>query len=53
MRWNLWSFCGPLIAAKFGASAKSAGRALLFLSVERNFSTAPAGDMGKFVHLSH
>jgi hypothetical protein len=53
MRWNFWSLCGPLIAAHFGASAKPAGRALFFLGVKRDFPTAPAGDMGELVHLSH
>jgi hypothetical protein len=53
MRWNFWSLCCPLIAAHFGASAKPAGRALFFLGVKRDFPTAPAGDMGKLVHLSH
>jgi hypothetical protein len=53
MCWNFWSLCGPLITAHFGASAKTAGRALFFLGVKRNFATAPASDMGKPVHLSH
>jgi hypothetical protein len=53
MRWNFWSLCGPLVAAHFGASAKTAGRTLFFLGMKRDFPTAPAGDMGKFVHLSH
>jgi hypothetical protein len=53
MRWNFWSLGSPLIAAHFGASAKPAGRALFFLGVKRDFATAPAGDMGKLVHLSH
>jgi hypothetical protein len=50
---DFWSLCGPLVAAHFGASAETAGRALFFLSMERNFTTPPAGDMSKFVHLSH
>jgi hypothetical protein len=53
MSWDFWSLCVPLIAAHFCASAKTAGRALLFLGVKRDFPTAPAGDMGKLVHLSH
>jgi hypothetical protein len=53
MRWNFWSLRGPLVAAHFGASAKTAGRTLFFLGVKRDFPTAPAGDMSKFVHLSH
>jgi hypothetical protein len=53
MCWDFWSLCGPLIAAQFGASAKTAGRTLFFLGMKRNFATAPTGDMGKLVHLSH
>ena len=53
MRWNFWSLRGPVVAAHFSASAKTAGRALFFLGVKRDFTTAPAGDMGKLVHLSH
>jgi len=53
MRWDFWSLCVPLIAAHFCASAKTAGRALFFLGVKRDFPTAPAGDMGELVHLSH
>jgi len=53
MCWNFWSLCSPLVAAHFGASAKTAGRALFFLGVERDFTAPPAGDMGKLVHLSH
>jgi hypothetical protein len=53
MRWNFWSLCGPLVVAHFSASAKTAGRALFFLGVKRDFPTAPTSDMGKLVHLSH
>jgi len=43
----------PLIAAHLCASAKTAGRADFLLGVERDLPTAPAGDMGELVHLSH
>jgi len=53
MCWDFWSLCVPLIAAHFCASAKTAGRADFLLGVERDLPTAPTGDMGELVHLSH
>jgi hypothetical protein len=53
MSWDFWSLCVPLIVAHFCASAKPAGGADFFLGVKRDLPTAPAGDMGELVHLSH
>jgi hypothetical protein len=53
MRRDFWSLVVPLVADHLGASAKTAGRADFLLGVKRDFTTAPASDMGKLVHLSH
>jgi hypothetical protein len=53
MCWDFWSLCVPLKVAHFCASAKTASRADFLLGVERDLPTAPAGDMGELVHLSH
>jgi hypothetical protein len=53
MRWDFWSFGIPLIADEFRAPAKTTGRADFLLGVIRDLPTAPAGDMGLLVHLSH
>jgi hypothetical protein len=53
MRWDFWSLRMPLIAADLCASAKTAGRADFLLGMERDFPTAPAGDMGELVPLTH
>jgi hypothetical protein len=53
MRWDFWSFGIPLIADQFRASAKTTGRADFLLGMIRDLPTAPAGDMGLLVHLSH
>jgi hypothetical protein len=53
MCWDLWSFGIPFIADEFRAPAKPAGRADFLLGVIRDAPTAPAGDMGLLVSLSH
>jgi hypothetical protein len=53
MGWDFWSFVIPLIADEFRASAKTTGRADFLLGVKRDLPTAPAGDMGMLVSLSH
>jgi hypothetical protein len=53
MRRSFWSLAVPLVVLHLGASAKPAGRADFLLGVERDLSTAPAGDVGKLVHLTH
>jgi hypothetical protein len=53
MRWDFWSLRVPLVAADLCALAKTAGRADFLLGVERDLATAPAGDVGELVHLTH
>jgi hypothetical protein len=53
MRRNFWSLGVPLETLHFSASAKPAGRTDFLLGMERDLATAPAGDMGHLVHLSH
>ena len=53
MRRSFWSLAVPLVVLHLGASAKPAGRADFLLGVERDLATAPAGDVGKLVHLTH
>jgi hypothetical protein len=50
---SFWSLAVPLVTLHLGASAKSAGRADFLLGVKRDFTTAPAGDMGHLIHLTH
>jgi hypothetical protein len=53
MRRDFWSLVDPLVAAKFGASSKSAGRTDFLLCVIRDMTTPPAGNMGLLVHFAH
>ena len=53
MRRDFWSLGVPLVADHLGAPAKTTGRADFLLGVERDLPTAPAGDMGELVPLSH
>ena len=53
MRRDFWSLAVPLIIADLRASAKTAGRADFLLGMERDLATAPAGDVGELVPLSH
>ena len=53
MRWDFWSLVVPLVAGHLGAPAKTTGRADFLLGMKRDLPTAPAGDVGELVHLSH
>ena len=53
MCWLLGFLANPVILAHSGRFAKTTGRADLVACVERNPSTAPAGDVRCLLPFSH